>query len=1043
MGRGKKKPLLSVAQVFTKCQEGVSGHNKYAKILWDVQEAEPDNCWKEFCFCLEHLLALPESNTHVERAVRFVATFTSQRPSGRQEAGDAFVEDILTHLISLAEAEDKGVRLRVCQLLQLIINNQAGPTFHLHLFRKETQSTQIVLTLLGMPQLSCLADEEAALSEDLADSLLATMLARLRDKQPAIRCQAALALARLADPGKAGDFADDAVTGSYLKLLSIEKNKDVRKAVLHSLSAARCSLPEILNRTRDISDEVRKMAYAAIRDRVPLEFLSLEQRACLIRRGLGERKAAVRDCAVALMCHWLNVDASGSVPSLLRLLDVHKAEEEAEQVLLALIACGRLQPAALSEEATEGDAGLRRAPGSGCMSDELALMWRVICTWLQDEGSAKGRAAAAASGAVADVEAARASDALEALEATLPAAAEHLMALVAEHAAAGAGSGFAARQLLAIAACCVDLSDAAARKAASELVQSILGDREAAPAQDRAMAAAVMRLAGQVAGSPSELAALTLDAIADCLHLQEASLNAAGPEEGADDEGCWLHCLNLASVLLEDTPLKMQRPVATNNVLTCLADISRHLVMPGMEMGSAVRAEAVRCAGLLCMLGDSFQADASGFAQRIALLRTALLTDLRPRVCEAAARALCDLAVLRGPRALDQRYMPLLDHPSDTDQNPAAIEEASLPVLDVLLGRLTAVGGGMTRADNDDYAVVTAVAEGLAKLLLHQQLPGSQTAPLEDAETHKVLAQLLVLACDPGLAAAARMQQCLTVFFHAYAPLSAAAQERLCAAALPAGRRALAAGPAPARSAAPQLLRYVLSLLQMDIKGEESAEGAVQSSNGHVRLTEAALKEALACPAGQASKPYIAALLKLANGLSLKGASQEDVKRVRALAQRAAENVKDRNAAKDAAALARRLSDMDSMPNEGLSEEALQALLASVEEMTAATEALFESAAPPSPRAGRPARGRGPAKPAGRRRRVAAASSESEDEESSTSSEEAGTGSETESAEPALAASNTAAPVAPSAVHKGKQATKAQLRLTRRMQRENVAPIES
>ncbi len=90
---------------------------------------------------------------------------------------------------------------------------------------------------------------------------------------------------------------------------------------------------------------------------------------------------------------------------------------------------------------------------------------------MQDEGSAKGRAAAAASGAVADVEAARASDALEALEGILPAAAEQLMALVAEHAAAGPGSGFAARQLLAIAACCVDLSDAAARKAASELVQ--------------------------------------------------------------------------------------------------------------------------------------------------------------------------------------------------------------------------------------------------------------------------------------------------------------------------------------------------------------------------------------------------------------------------------------------------------------------------------------------------------------------------------------------------------------------------------------------
>lgn len=32
--------------------------------------------------------------------------------------------------------------------------------------------------------------------------------------------------------------------------------QDVRKAILHSLSAAPCSLPEILDRTRDINDEV-------------------------------------------------------------------------------------------------------------------------------------------------------------------------------------------------------------------------------------------------------------------------------------------------------------------------------------------------------------------------------------------------------------------------------------------------------------------------------------------------------------------------------------------------------------------------------------------------------------------------------------------------------------------------------------------------------------------------------------------------------------------------------------------------------------------
>ncbi len=92
--------------------------------------------------------------------MRFVATFTSQRSSASQEPQDAFVEvqlwpnlvqliyllltghtlaahatpsdirspttlqDIIARLLALARAEDKGVRLRTCQLLQLVINNQ-------------------------------------------------------------------------------------------------------------------------------------------------------------------------------------------------------------------------------------------------------------------------------------------------------------------------------------------------------------------------------------------------------------------------------------------------------------------------------------------------------------------------------------------------------------------------------------------------------------------------------------------------------------------------------------------------------------------------------------------------------------------------------------------------------------------------------------------------------------------------------------------------------------------------------------------------------
>ncbi len=57
-----KEPLLTVAQIFNKVQEGVSGHSKYAKLLWDVHEANAALCWRDFSFCLDHLLTLPQAS---------------------------------------------------------------------------------------------------------------------------------------------------------------------------------------------------------------------------------------------------------------------------------------------------------------------------------------------------------------------------------------------------------------------------------------------------------------------------------------------------------------------------------------------------------------------------------------------------------------------------------------------------------------------------------------------------------------------------------------------------------------------------------------------------------------------------------------------------------------------------------------------------------------------------------------------------------------------------------------------------------------------
>ena len=43
-------------------------------------------------------------NVYTERAVRFLAAFTAARQAGRKAEGDLFVEDLLSYLLSLAQA---------------------------------------------------------------------------------------------------------------------------------------------------------------------------------------------------------------------------------------------------------------------------------------------------------------------------------------------------------------------------------------------------------------------------------------------------------------------------------------------------------------------------------------------------------------------------------------------------------------------------------------------------------------------------------------------------------------------------------------------------------------------------------------------------------------------------------------------------------------------------------------------------------------------------------------------------------------------------
>ncbi|EEH51931.1 uncharacterized protein MICPUCDRAFT_53342 [Micromonas pusilla CCMP1545] len=74
----------------------------------------------------------------------------------------------------------------------------------------------------------------------------------------------ARALSRLQDGGEAGDFSEDAITKAFITLLSAEKNKDTRKAILGSLAISDYTIPFVVERTRDASEDVRRVAFLAM-----------------------------------------------------------------------------------------------------------------------------------------------------------------------------------------------------------------------------------------------------------------------------------------------------------------------------------------------------------------------------------------------------------------------------------------------------------------------------------------------------------------------------------------------------------------------------------------------------------------------------------------------------------------------------------------------------------------------------------------------------------------------------------------------------------
>eukprot|EP00899_Mesostigma_viride_P008776 jgi/Mesvir1/178/Mv13533-RA.2 len=662
MGRTQTRPSREdVPKLLNECQRSLAAHKRCARAMVALRRDDSDAFLIDICKYLQHILPVFKREPSVERLIKFIAQMAVAREENSSEMDDGFVELILTFLADMSTAKDRGVRFRSCQLIAEI--------------------------LMGL-------DEEADLSEEVYSTLMKTMQSRLRDKLPVVRAQAARALSRLQDADAAAAGKDPIAT-AFMQLLQADRNKDVRKNVIASLEANAASLHVVIERTRDVSEQVRKVAYLFLAEKARMRNLSVAQRCLVLRRGLAERDPSVRAAFTAkLLQGWLTRCCGGDPCRLLAAIDAEAHESVAESLLVEARVQGWLdhaQPwgkgeggaegvgAGGEEEGGEPRLGLRQfitpaeeggdgSQGERCrvMSGEAALTWRVLIERLSEEAAVAGGDAAARSyGPAALVAVAVARERGGDLEALLPECAQDYVELVAAHARAGSDSLFAARQLLLLGRT-LDFTDATGRRHTAALVRRLMEDADIAaempePAADK-WVAALVKLCHCVHGS-GQLAAQEVMGVVAALRdacedmtAPEAIWGGTGssratPESGAAQREARLRsqCVRLVAQLLEGGKRSPRQAISTPAMSQ--GEALNSVILPAVQhVIPHIRKAGVRCLGLLCL------ADEATALAHVTLLRAALTSDA-PDVRREAAQALLDLALVHHPAKLDARLL--------------------------------------------------------------------------------------------------------------------------------------------------------------------------------------------------------------------------------------------------------------------------------------------------------------------------------------------------------------------------------------------------
>uniref|UniRef100_A0A673CM37 Non-SMC condensin I complex, subunit G n=1 Tax=Sphaeramia orbicularis TaxID=375764 RepID=A0A673CM37_9TELE len=330
---------MDIKEAFQRAQKG---HNNKAKLVASLKsrynKLEDKTLFHdEFVHYLKYTMIVYKREPCVENVIDFVAKFATKQEEQEEEEEEEeeeepedhpFLSFIFNFLLESHKANSHAVRFRACQLINKLLGSMA---------------------------------ENAQIDDDLFDRIHQAMLVRVTDKFPNVRIQAALAMTRLQQPKD----PDCPTINAFMLILENDSNAEVRRAVLSCIAMSPLTLPKVLKRTRDIKENVRKLAYQVLADRVHIKALTIAQRVGLLQQGLHDTSEVVREVVCSrLLPAWLGRLEGGAI-ELLHRLDVENCAQTALDTLKAIF---------------------KGTPPEELLQNRNVLYWRALCEFIKAKG---------------------------------------------------------------------------------------------------------------------------------------------------------------------------------------------------------------------------------------------------------------------------------------------------------------------------------------------------------------------------------------------------------------------------------------------------------------------------------------------------------------------------------------------------------------------------------------------------------------------------------------------------------------------------------